>query len=88
MQISDVLYLEKVFKTVRQNLNRPEDDQMLDQNVSVFFDLGIVSVNNDESISSSLGQITIRIWLRTGTPFLRSSSRCSILHRDLSWNRI
>ena len=35
MQISDILYLEEVFKNVRQNLNRPEDDHMLDQNVSV-----------------------------------------------------
>ena len=35
LQVSDNLYIEKVFTNVRQKLNRSEDDQMLDQRVNV-----------------------------------------------------
>ena len=35
LQVSDNLYIEKVFTNVRQELNRSEDDQMLDQRVNV-----------------------------------------------------
>ena len=43
-----------------------------------WIDLGIVYVNNNESISSS--------WWRTETPTSRSSRRCSTLLKGWSWN--
>ena len=35
LQVSDTRYIEKVLTNVRQKLNRPDGDQMLDQRVNV-----------------------------------------------------
>ena len=35
LQISDTPYIENVFANIQQKLNRPEDDQMLDQRINV-----------------------------------------------------
>ena len=35
LQVSDTRYIEKFFTNVRQKLNRPEGDQMLDQRANV-----------------------------------------------------
>ena len=55
MQISDHQYFEKVFKNVRQRLNRLEDDQN-DGSHSQCIDLEIICVSN-ESISSSWAKL-------------------------------
>ena len=55
MQISDERYIEKEFKNLRQKLNLPESEQILDQDQSI--DLVTIYDNNDESISSSCAKL-------------------------------
>ena len=47
LQVSDTRYIEKVFTNVRQQLNRSEDDEMLDRRVNELMEL--IFVSNDES---------------------------------------
>ena len=51
LQVSDTRYIEKVFTKVRQKLNRPEGDEMLDQKVNVLM-WRLIYVNNDERSDS------------------------------------
>ena len=51
VQISENRHVEKVFKNVRQKLNRSQNVQNL------CVDLGMISVDNDESLSSSRARL-------------------------------
>ena len=80
MQISDDRYVEKVFENILQKL------RLSFYELDHCIDLGIVHVNNDESISSSWASLQCELGLRAGTPTSTSSRRCSTSLKDCSSN--
>ena len=85
MQISDYRHVEKVFRNFRQKFTVSEDAQepVLKTNV---LKLGIIYVNNDESLCSSWTKLQCKIWKYTGVPTSNSSRICLISPKDWYWN--
>ena len=85
-QVSNTRYIEKVFTNVRQKLNRPEGDQMLDQRANVLI-WRLFLCQQRWKLWYIRDTITMRIWLLTGTPISKSSRRCSTSRRSWVWTR-
>ena len=81
LQIFDNLYHEKVCTNVRHKLNRSEDDKILDQKMQCI-DSGCYLCQQRWKQQCILGKITMRIWLRTGTP--TSCAQDVVRHDDTS----
>ena len=86
LQVSDTRYIEKFFTNVRQKLNRPEGDQMLDQRANVLT-WRLFLCQQRWKLWYFLDTTTMRIWLLTGTPISKSSRRCSTSRRSWVWIR-
>ena len=79
------VYLEKVFKTLRQTLNLPEDAQVLNEQTNVLIWGLFMSTMMKASVH--LGpSYNDKLWSRAETPISKSSRRCSTSRRDSSWN--
>ena len=83
MLISDNQYLEKDFTNFRQKLNLWENEPILDQKTNVLI-WGFFCQQRWQH-QFILGHITMRTWLRTGTPTSKSSRRRSTSRRGWSW---
>ena len=86
LEVSDHLFIEKVFTNVRQKLNRSEDDQILDQRVDVLIWGWLLSTTMKAAIR--LGENyneNLLAWRNTTSICWR---RCSTSRRSWSWIRI
>ena len=83
MQIPDERCIGKVLKNLGTEVES-SGEWILDQETDILIWDYLCQQRRKQNFI--LGQITIRIWLCTGTPFSRSSRRCSTLHRCWSWN--